>query len=393
MKSMSNTPEGFFPLGSSPFEQNDANELFQLLVDRLETAMKCADAMFRPVPTKKEDNEENQSFNESGQPSCYTEMEGRKDANKERKRNRDGSMASLSMRRTERYPSSNSPFDRFLLQRVFSGKLAHQLICRDCPHRSCREELFYNVQLVVRGKRGVEESLEALVDDEMLEGDNAYFCEKCSKKVDTTKRCCFVSSAMPDTLVLHLKRFELNYDTFQKEKVNDHFSFPLTLDMAPYTVEGVAQKRGEASRVSVQEQKAMATPSICRPEDSIEEKEKSNASPITEAGDVKSKRSSKENLRYSLVGIIVHSGTANSGHYYSFIKERSRDVRGHMKEQFMNLNTDGNRSDPTASWSRRSRTGYEKPNDTTDGLWFEFNDDMVTPFDPEKIEFECFGGS
>ena len=40
-----------------------------------------------------------------------------------------------------------------------------------------------------------------LVGDEYLEGDNAYFCEKCQKKVDTTKRCCFVRDALPQTLV------------------------------------------------------------------------------------------------------------------------------------------------------------------------------------------------
>ena len=50
----------------------------------------------------------------------------------------------------------------------------------------------------------------------------------------------------------------------------------------------------------------------------------------------------------------VHSGTAQSGHYYSFVKDRS----------------DG----PSA------------------GSWFRFDDTRVTPFDPDDIEAECFGG-
>ena len=29
---------------------------------------------------------------------------------------------------------------------------------------------------------------------------------------------------------------------------------------------------------------------------------------------------------YELVGIVVHSGQASAGHYYSFIKEKSRSV-------------------------------------------------------------------
>lgn len=53
---------------------------------------------------------------------------------------------------------------------------------------------------------------------------------------------------------------------------------------------------------------------------------------------------------YHLVGVLVHSGCAESGHYYSFIKDRKRD------------------------------------------LWFEFNDTNVNPFDLINLKNECFGG-
>ena len=45
----------------------------------------------------------------------------------------------------------------------------------------------------------------------MLEGDNAYFCEKCEKKVNTLKRCCI--KRMPNILNLVLNRFEFDFDT------------------------------------------------------------------------------------------------------------------------------------------------------------------------------------
>ena len=35
-------------------------------------------------------------------------------------------------------------------------------------------------------------------------------------------------------------------------------------------------------------------------------------------------------INYELVGVVVHSGQANAGHYYSFIKER-RSVQIEMK--------------------------------------------------------------
>ena len=42
-------------------------------------------------------------------------------------------------------------------------------------------------------------------------------------------------------------------------------------------------------------------------------------------------------INYELVGVVVHSGQANAGHYYSFIKER-RSVQIEMKfsESFLN---------------------------------------------------------
>lgn len=56
-----------------------------------------------------------------------------------------------------------------------------------------------------------------------------------------------------------------------------------------------------------------------------------------------------------MVGVTVHTGTADGGHYYSFIKER-------------NL--------PKGMQDR----------------WFLFNDAEVKIFDPSQIAAECFGG-
>ena len=56
--------------------------------------------------------------------------------------------------------------------------------------------------------------------------------------------------------------------------------------------------------------------------------------------------------KYNLKGIVVHYGTADQGHYYSFIKDRENKNSG----------------------------------------WFEFNDVLVRDFDPSEIPEETFGG-
>jgi hypothetical protein len=63
-----------------------------------------------------------------------------------------------------------------------------------------------------------------------------------------------------------------------------------------------------------------------------------------------------EYYEYQLVGIVVHQGSADSGHYYSFVKERVP-----LEE-------------------------------SREAAWFEFNDTNVIPFSTDRIPYECFGG-
>jgi len=71
----------------------------------------------------------------------------------------------------------------------------------------------------------------------MLEGDNAFKCDKCNKKVDTMKRVCL--KTLPNHLIIVLKRFEFNYQTMQKKKIHDYCEFPNELDLEPYTQQGI----------------------------------------------------------------------------------------------------------------------------------------------------------
>lgn len=114
---------------------------------------------------------------------------------------------------------------------------------------------------------------------------------------------------MPDNLIFHLKRFDFDLQTLQRNKINDYFEFPDRIDMSQFSLDHLTD-----------------------PDTPVKQ-------------DV-----------FELVGVLVHTGTAETGHYYSYIRGHSLNVNG-------------------------------------SGLpWLEFNDTEVTDFDPGKIPDACFGG-
>ncbi len=49
----------------------------------------------------------------------------------------------------------------------------------------------------------MEKSLASYVQGELMEGENAYFCEEVGKRVAAVRRSCI--KELPHTLVIHLK--------------------------------------------------------------------------------------------------------------------------------------------------------------------------------------------
>ena len=176
---------------------------------------------------------------------------------------------------------------------AFYGKFCRQMIPSGCPHKRESEEQFISLQLDVQGKKRMEDSLAAFFENEVF---SDYLCEECNQRHDTTRRCLI--SQFPKTLFVQCKRFAYDFETMRRNKITDEFVFPDHLDLSPYTREGATAPN------------------------------------------------------YTLVGVVVHTGSADSGHYYSYIRDRADE-----KEK-----------------------------------WYWFNDSSVQPFDPAQIPQECFGG-
>ncbi|RLN14311.1 hypothetical protein BBO99_00002879 [Phytophthora kernoviae] len=79
------------------------------------------------------------------------------------------------------------------LQDVLGGKLISQKLPKDCGHRYEREEPFIRLELQIRGKESIEESLTAFVEGELMDGDNKVECELCETKKAAVRRTCFGS--------------------------------------------------------------------------------------------------------------------------------------------------------------------------------------------------------
>jgi ubiquitin carboxyl-terminal hydrolase 9/24 len=183
-----------------------------------------------------------------------------------------------------------------IVKNLFQGVLANEFICKGCPHYSEREEPFLAISLQVKNKHSIKESLDSFVEGEMLEGDNAYYCEKCEKKVNTLKRCCI--KRMPNVLFMVLKRFEFNYDTMTKIKINDYCEFPMKINMSEYSQETLSKK----DLIKEMEDKNLTL------EDLTEEQRQTLEKSIP-----------SKYYDYNLKGAVVHLGTADQGHYISII--------------------------------------------------------------------------
>lgn len=205
-----------------------------------------------------------------------------------------------------------------LFKYVFSGIISNEIIGKNgCPHFSETKEFFQSIILQVKNKKNIEESLDAFIQGEMMEGDNSYNCERCEKKVSALKRQSF--KKLPRVLVLVLKRFEYDYDTMQKNKINDYCEFPLELNMEKYTQEYLMKNNNEKHN-----------------------DEGENPDTLNNV--------LNNEYQYDLTGVIIHTGTTERGHYYSFTKKDNSQ-------------------------------------------WLEFNDTNVSPFNIEDLEDEAFGGS
>jgi ubiquitin carboxyl-terminal hydrolase 34 len=189
----------------------------------------------------------------------------------------------------------------------YGGKQVTQTKSKECPHVSVREDPYSVIQCNIHGVSSLEQSLKQYVDGEEMEGANRYKCEQCDEKLVTAVRRSRLHQ-IPDNIIFHLMRFEYDIATGTRRKLNAYLSFPLRIDMNQYTYDHLVNPE------------AHQTPDM-----------------------------------FELVGVLIHSGEADHGHYISYARVR-----------------------PTAPG--------QLP------IWLEFDDEYVSYFASECMEEKFFGG-
>jgi len=81
----------------------------------------------------------------------------------------------------------------------------------------------------------LEEKLYDFFQPEMLEGDNAYWCEACQESCRATKTLSYTHN--PSILIVHLRRLILG------KKIQNHTPFDTALEMEPYMALGHASSQ------------------------------------------------------------------------------------------------------------------------------------------------------
>lgn len=210
--------------------------------------------------------------------------------------------------------------NKYLVNSVFGGKTCSQIICESCNKISNKFEVFLNLSLEVRSMSSLDKSLEKFICPERI--DN-FFCEECQKKVTIKKRNSIAE--LPNVLIVYLQRLWYNYEIDRNEKINSRLEFPKELNLKKYSVEELMRKEIESRNTD----KAF--------EETDEFYFKSN-----------------EYYEYDLAGVNVHIGSADSGHYFSYINT-VRDGEGNSRS-------------------------YDRKNMEQKNHWLKFNDSSISKF-------------
>ncbi|KAF9359344.1 ubiquitin-specific protease doa4 [Mortierella sp. AD094] len=127
--------------------------------------------------------------------------------------------------------------DNSIIVNLFQGQFKNRLCCTKCGKTSTTYNAFMYLALPIKAKvsgrqpQTLSSCLNAFVEPEIMDGDNAWNCPHCKKPRKATKQLTI--SRVPDVLLIQLKRF--SSDGPFKNKIKAMVQYPIQdLDLTKY---------------------------------------------------------------------------------------------------------------------------------------------------------------
>lgn len=211
---------------------------------------------------------------------------------------------------------------------MFQGVQQNYIKVDEENYCGTRDEQFYDIQLVVKGNRNIYESFDAIVAPEILDGKNKYCLERDGKKTYHRAEKGVLFERFPPALLLHLARFDFDYEKGEMAKVLSRWDYYDRIDLSKYVCQS--------------ERDAPHPPGY---------------------------------FTYRLHSVLVHSGSdARFGHYYCFVNSRR---------------TDDSAVGPDGAPMDGSEPSNVVDGGTQ---WYKFNDETVTKASLKDVFGANFGG-
>lgn len=119
---------------------------------------------------------------------------------------------------------------------LFQGQMRNTMTCRNskikqadgthgCGHKNVKFDPFMYLSLPISDWcNTLDDCLSLFSEEELLEGDNQWYCTKCKCHVDATKKIDLWM--LPPILIIHLKRFKFSI-TGQRSKIDQEIRYQL----------------------------------------------------------------------------------------------------------------------------------------------------------------------
>eukprot|EP01132_Coremiostelium_polycephalum_P006271 gene6271-7813_t len=113
------------------------------------------------------------------------------------------------------------------IHEIFEGTLTNETKCLTCESVTNKDESFLDLSIDIEQNRSITSCLSNFSSIEVLSKNDKFYCDKCISLQEAQKRMKI--KKLPNTLIIHLKRFKFIETIQQYKKLNYRVVFPFEI--------------------------------------------------------------------------------------------------------------------------------------------------------------------